>query len=50
MYSWVAIIFIIVAVSGTCFEHTFRPGLYVSLLIAALIGLVAVVRQKMKID
>jgi L-asparagine transporter-like permease len=42
----VAIIFILVAVTGTWFEHTIRPGLYVSLAIAALIGVIAIVIQK----
>jgi L-asparagine transporter-like permease len=42
----IAIVLIFAAVTGTWFEHTIRPGLYVSLAIAALIGAVAIMIQK----
>lgn len=44
--SVIGILFILIAVTGTWFDHTIRPGLYVSLGIMALIGVIAVVIQK----
>lgn len=42
----IAMVLIFAAVTGTWFEHTIRPGLYVSLAIAALIGAVAILIQR----
>ncbi|MCM3720237.1 amino acid permease [Fictibacillus phosphorivorans] len=42
----IAMLLIFAAVTGTWFEHTIRPGLYVSLVIAAIIGAVAIIIQR----
>lgn len=44
--SIIAMLFIGLAVTGTWFEHTIRPGLYVSAGIAVLIGILSIVIQK----
>lgn len=46
LMSIVAIVLITLAVTGTWFEETIRPGLYVSVGISVLIGIVAFIIQK----
>ncbi|KZE69526.1 transporter [Fictibacillus phosphorivorans] len=46
LFSIVAIVLILLAVTGTWFEHTIRPGLYVSVGIAILIGILSIIIQK----
>jgi L-asparagine transporter-like permease len=44
--SLLALILIVSAVAGTWFEHTIRPGLYVSAGVAILIGIISIFIQK----
>lgn len=46
LFSIVAILLILLAVTGTWFEHSIRPGLYVSVGIAILIGILSIIIQK----
>jgi L-asparagine transporter-like permease len=45
-FAVIATVLIVAAVTGTWFEHTIRPGLYVSLFISTIIGVIAVFFQK----
>lgn len=50
MISIVAILLISLAVTGTWFEETIRPGLYVSIGISVIIGIVSMIIQKKRND
>ena len=46
LLSWMGILLILLAVSGTLLEKSIRPGLYVSLLFVLLIAIAAIIMQK----
>lgn len=47
LFAFLGVILILIAISGTLMEKSIRTGFFVSLLVAAVIGLIAVIMQKM---